>query len=216
MSTLACLVLVAAVALPGTAAAAGLEDLWSPQVLARIRDQSTLAPVVVPQATISDVFFDSEIGDANWGDSAAPYGLHTGDTIRIHGYLAAPRTGGPYPAIVVGHGHGGNADADLARVIAAFGYVVLSISGPRAGLSTGGPEDTDQAWITVEPAPSYSYLYHYIYAGMRALTLMEHLAAQPGNPYRIDATRLGVMGASMGGQFTSERAAWGTKQSALS
>ena len=86
--------------------------------------------------------------------------------------------------------------------LAAFGYVALSIDGPGQGLSTG-PPDTEQGWISVEqimnvPAPYVSYLYHYTYAGMRALTLFEKLSGVFLNPFRIDRTRLGVMGASMG------------------
>jgi hypothetical protein len=34
--------------------------------------------------------------------------------------------------------------------VARFGYVVLSIDGPRAGEATGGPEDTEKTWISVE------------------------------------------------------------------
>jgi cephalosporin-C deacetylase-like acetyl esterase len=133
--------------------------------------------------------------------------VHTGDTIRIHGYVATPASGGPYPALVIGHGHGGSGSPELAIALAALGYAALSIDGPRAGLSTGGPEDTEQAWISVEeamnvPSPEVGYLYHYAYAGMRALTVFEQLALLPGNPFRIDPTRLGVVGASMGGQFT--------------
>jgi cephalosporin-C deacetylase-like acetyl esterase len=182
-------------------------DLWTPEVLQKIRDPSTLNLQVVPQTGFVEIFFDSEIGDAKWADSGPPHEVHTGGTIRIHGFLAAPASGGPYPALVLGHGHGGHGDADTARAIAAFGYVVLSISGPNAGLSTGGPRDTEQAWISVEetlnqPSPEVSYLYHYAYAGMRALTVLEALGAVPENPLRIDSTRLGVIGASMGGQFT--------------
>jgi dienelactone hydrolase len=71
-----------------------------------------------------------------------------------------------------------------------------------SGQSTGGPEDTEQAWISVEPSANYSYLYHYAYAGMRGLTLLEGLAGLPFNLLRIEKNNLGVMGASMGGQFT--------------
>jgi dienelactone hydrolase len=187
--------------MPARVAAQAPGDLWTP-VLDKIRDRSTLNPVVVPQLGYSEVFFDSEIGDANWGDSGEPYDVHTGGTIRIHGYLAAPAFGGPYPAIVIGHGHRGRGDPDLARTVAALGYVALAIDGPQAGLSTGGPQDTEQAWVSVEPSPDYGFLYHYAFAGMRALTLLQRLADAPGNPFRIDAGRLGVMGASMGGQFT--------------
>jgi len=47
-----------------------------------------------------------------------------------------------------------------------------------------------------------SYLYQYAYAGMRALTLLDFLSRLPFNPFRIDRTTFGVIGASMGGQFT--------------
>jgi dienelactone hydrolase len=182
-------------------------DLWTPEVLQKIRDPHTLNLSIVPRSGYAEISFDSEIGDARWADSVRPYRVHKGGTIRIHGYLATPSSGGPYPALVVGHGHGGHGDADTARVISAFGYAAFSISGPNAGLSTGGPRDTEQAWISVEerrniPSPDVSYLYHYAYAGMRALTALEALATIPGNPFRIDATKLGVAGASMGGQFT--------------
>jgi len=182
-------------------------DLWKPDVLHKIRNTHTLNAQVIPRTGYAEVFFDSEIGDAKWGDSEPPYAVHTGDTIRIHGYLATPGTAGPYPALVVGHGHGGSGSADLARTLAAFGYVVLSIDGPRAGQSTGGPEDTEQAWISVEevmnrPSPEVGFLYHYAYAGMRGLTLLDALSRWPSNPFRIDRERFGVVGASMGGQFT--------------
>ncbi len=108
-------------------------DLWPPATIAKIEDRSTLNLQVIPQGNYWEVFFDSEIGEAKWADSAPPYAVHTGDTIRIHGYLAMPSSGGPYPAIVVGHGHGGSGDPNLARAVAAFGYVALSIDGPRAG-----------------------------------------------------------------------------------
>ncbi len=202
--SLAC-ALVVLFLVPAAAAAqapSAIADLWTPAVKARIRNRSTLNPSFVPGAGYTEVFFDSEIGEANWGDSAPPWDVHTGGTIRIQGYMAVPAGTGPFPAVVIGHGHGGSAELDLARVVAAFGYVALSISGPEAGGSTGGPEDTEQAWITVEPSPDYGFLYHYAYAGMRALTLFEALAAVPGNPFKIDPARLGVMGASMGGQFT--------------
>jgi hypothetical protein len=182
-------------------------DLWTPAVLEKIRDRTTLNPQLILRPGYVEVFFDSEIGEATWADSEPPYEIHTGDTIRIHGYLAAPVIGGPYPGIVIGHGHGGHGSAELAIAVAAFGYVALSIDGPRAGLSTGGPQDTAQAWISVEkvmnePSPAVSYLYHYAYAGMRALTLLDELSRIPFNPLRIDRTNFGVIGASMGGQFT--------------
>ncbi len=182
-------------------------DLWTPAVLEKIRDRTTLNPQIIPRPGYFEVFFDSEIGEATWADGGPPYEVHSGDTIRIHGYLATPAIGGPYPGIVIGHGHRGHGSAEVALAVAALGYVALSIDGPRAGQSTGGPQDTEQAWISVEevmnvPSPAVSYLYHYVYAGMRALTLLDDLSQLPFNPLRIDQTNFGVIGASMGGQFT--------------
>ena len=200
-------VAVSLVALGGPAFAQAPQDLWTPDVLQKIRDRSTLNLQIVPRAGFFEVFYDSEVGDAKWADSEEPYAVHTGDTVRIHGYLAAPLDEGPHPALVIGHGHGGHGDPEVALAVAALGYVGFSIDGPNAGLSTGGPRDTDQAWLSVEevqnqPAPEVSYLYHWAYAGMRALTVLEALAAEPSNPFRVDPSRLGVAGASMGGQFT--------------
>jgi hypothetical protein len=193
-------------ALPAAAAAEGPLDMFPPETMAKIQDRSTLDPSVVRHRGWSEVFFDSETGDAKWADSKEPYEVHTGGTIRIHGYLAAPPFGGPYPAVVVGHGHAGQGSKDVALALAALGYVVLSIDGPGVGGSTGGPEDTPQAWISVEeelnvPSPTVSYLYHYAYAGMRALTLLDALSRLPFNPFHIDRSRFGVIGASMGGQL---------------
>jgi dienelactone hydrolase len=83
-------------------------------------------------------------------ESQPPCQLQQSDTIRIHGYLATPLVGKPHPAIVIGHGHRARGSLELAKAVARFGYVVLSIDGPRAGETTGGPEDTEQAWISVE------------------------------------------------------------------
>jgi cephalosporin-C deacetylase-like acetyl esterase len=180
-------------------------DLWSANTQVRIRDGSTLNYSITARAGYFEVYFDAN-NNATWADAVAPYAIHTGGQIRIHGYLASPMVGGPYPAIVIGHGHHGHGSPEEAMLLASFGYVALSIDGPGQGLSTG-PPDTEQGWISVEeamnvPAPYVSYLYHYAYAGMRALTLFEKLSDLFLNPFRIDRTRLGVIGASMGGQFT--------------
>jgi dienelactone hydrolase len=178
-------------------------DLWTDQVISEIRDRSTLELSVSLQIDHADVFFTSNPA-ASWFEEIPPYAEHRNEKIRIHGILVyPPPLVGPRPALVIGHGHGGHADLLAAQAVAALGYVAFYIDGPQAGLSTGGPKDNDQAWISVDKGPQYGFLYHYSYAGMRALTALEELAAQPGNPYRIDATRFGVLGASMGGIFTS-------------
>lgn len=188
------------------AAQSAPHDLWTSAVLATIRDVSTLRLELIPRDGYFELFYDSEAGDAKWADAEPPYAIHRGQTIRIHAYLAVPRADGPRPAIVIGHGHGGHGDSATAMAVAALGYVALSFDGPGQGQSTG-PRDTEQAWISVEeqqnsPAPEVSYQYHWAYAGMRALTVLEALASIPMNPLRIDSGKLAIAGASMGGQLT--------------
>ncbi len=178
-------------------------DLWTPQVMSRIRDRSTLELSVTARDGYYDVFFTSN-PSAGWFEDQPPYTEHRNEKIRIHAYLTVPPYGsGPAPALVLGHGHTGQADRSLAQMIATLGYVCLAIDGPRAGQSTGGPRDTSQAWISVDKGPEYSFLYHWAYAGMRALTALEELAAASGNPYKIDGSRFGMLGASMGGLLTT-------------
>jgi cephalosporin-C deacetylase-like acetyl esterase len=177
-------------------------DLWTDQVIGAIRDRSTLELTVSVQTDYADVFFTSNPA-ASWFDEKPPYAEHQNEKIRIHGILVYPPLGAPRPALLIGHGHGGHASLLAAQAVAGLGYVAFYIDGPQAGLSTGGPKDADQAWISVDKGPQYGFLYHYAYAGMRALTALEELAAQPGNPYRIDTTRFGVLGASMGGILTT-------------
>lgn len=177
-------------------------DLWTKEVIADIRNRSTLELSVAHHLGYLDVFFTSN-PSASWFEEKPPYTEHKNEKIRIHGFLAYPLFGGPGPALVIGHGHRGKADVRTALAVAALGYVAFFIDGPQAGESTGGPKDDNQAWISIDKGPQYGYLYHYAYAGMRALTALEELAALSGNPYRIDTTRFGVLGASMGGIFTT-------------
>jgi cephalosporin-C deacetylase-like acetyl esterase len=202
-----CLLLLVLLSSPSsrTCAQSAPLDLWSSSTQLTIRDKSTLHYSITARTGYFEVYFDSN-NNATWADGVPPYAIHTGGRIRIHGYLASPLVGGPYPAIVIGHGHHGRGSPEEAMLLASLGYVALSIDGPGQGLSTG-PPDTEQGWISVEkimnvPAPYVGYQYHYAYAGMRALTLFEKLSGLFLNPFRIDRTRLGVIGASMGGQFT--------------
>ncbi|HMC37081.1 MAG TPA: hypothetical protein VKK30_04360 [Actinomycetota bacterium] len=80
-------------------------DLWTEQVMAKIRDRRTLDVEIIPRVGYFEVFYNAEVGDADWADSHPPYAVHRGDTIRIHAYLASPLVGGPYPGIVIGHSH---------------------------------------------------------------------------------------------------------------
>lgn len=98
--------------------------------------------------------------------------------VRLAAYLALPAGAGPHPAVVLLHGCGGFHAQMLfwADQLSLWGYVVLAVDsfGPR-GISVrcGG--------FGEQPADSYAAL-HY-------------LATRPF----VDATRVAVMGFSMGG-----------------
>src|SRR2546430_10484314 len=87
--------------------------------------------LVAPAARVSIFVFSSRRRhtrfDCDWSSDVCSSDL---GHIRIHGYLASPLFGGPYPAIVIGHGHHGHGNPNEAMLLAAFGYVALSIDGP--------------------------------------------------------------------------------------
>jgi hypothetical protein len=93
-------------------------DLWSSDTQLRIRDGSTLNYSITARIGYFEVYFDSN-NNATWADAVPPYAIHTGGQIRIHGYLASPMVGGPYPAIVIGHGHHGSGSPEEAMLLAS-------------------------------------------------------------------------------------------------
>ena len=74
-------------------------DLWSSETQQTIRDGSTLNYSITARTGYFEVYLDSN-NDATWADAGPPYAIHTGGHIRIHGYLASPLAGGPYPVAV--------------------------------------------------------------------------------------------------------------------
>src|SRR5437762_3277606 len=181
-----CLLLLALLGSPSsrTFAQSAPLDLWSSNTQLIIRDKSTLNYSITARIGYFEVYFDSN-NNATWADAVAPYAIHTGGKIRIHGYLASPMIGGPYPAIVIGHGHHGSGNPNEAMLLAALGYVALSIDGPGQGLSTG-PPDTEQGRISVEkimnvPAPYVSYYYtrNGLQSGLDYLNTISNFCTDP-------------------------------------
>ena len=99
-----------------TFARSGPLDLWSSDIQLTIRDRSTLNYSITARPGYFEVYFDSN-NNATWADGVPPYAIHTGGQIRIHGYLASPLVGGPYPAIVIGHGHHGHGSPEEAMAM---------------------------------------------------------------------------------------------------
>src|SRR4029453_19363921 len=59
-------------------------DLWSSNTQLRIRDRSTLNYSITARTGYFEVYFDSN-NNATWAHAVAPYAIHTGGKIRIHG-----------------------------------------------------------------------------------------------------------------------------------
>lgn len=106
--------------------------------------------------------------------------------VVIHAYLALPAKTRPAPAMVMGTG-----DTDSgAEFCRKHGVATLVIDRPGTGESTG-PEDDYVNWVRFED-PRESWMWHYVNAALRAVTL---LSALP----EVDPDRIGITGSSRGG-----------------
>jgi dienelactone hydrolase len=118
--------------------------------------------------------------------------------IRIQGYLAVPP--GAYadhsrPAVILAHGLGWHGTAQEAvEVCRNIDVVALSISAPGLGGSEGAaarPDDTRPLFATV-PDVRQSWLYAYVHAILRAVTVVQTLR-------QTDPRGVVLSGVSMGG-----------------
>ncbi|HXF05281.1 MAG TPA: acetylxylan esterase [Blastocatellia bacterium] len=168
---------------------ADIDAIWD---LAAIKDATTLnTEVVAPPSHVTvngvrlkvfQVMFDS------YPDPEAP--------VRVHGFVALPVNAEPrsLPAVVFGHGAGGQADEQLTRTLAALlSAAVISFSGPGQGRSTGRPS-TAENWLRTNPIQQ-SWLYQYAYSAMRAVTYLTTLT-------EVDPNRIAMTGVSAGGLMT--------------
>lgn len=168
---------------------ADIDAIWD---LAAITDTTTLnTEIVAPPSPVTvngvrlkvfQVMFDS------YPDPEAP--------VRVHGFVALPANAGPrsLPAVIFGHGAGGQADEQLARTLAALlSAAVISFSGPGQGRSTGRPS-TAENWLRTNPIQQ-SWLYQYAYSAMRAVTYLTTLP-------EVDPNRMAMTGVSAGGLMT--------------
>lgn len=114
--------------------------------------------------------------------------------------IAHPATAGKHPAILRLHGGGGSADIASAISSARLGYVclVLDIPGVAGGTvkspKSVGPWDKEPK-ITANPDPTHSGLFDAVLASIQAVYILKAEAD-------VDATKIGVAGASWGG-YTS-------------
>ena len=126
--------------------------------------------------------------------SSVPY---QGHPTRVFAYYAEPTNdSAPFPAVALVHGAGRGANADWALYWADRGYVALSMDlngdGPDGRLPDGGPGLADRFRSFTAEEIDQQWMYHAVAAVIRGCSL---LASRP----RVDATRIGVHGLSLGG-----------------
>jgi dienelactone hydrolase len=113
--------------------------------------------------------------------------------IRIKGVLARPTAPGRRPAVIVLHGLGAQAEPDVAVEIARnLGVVALAFSAPGLGGSEGEAvtfENPRPLFATV-PDVRGSWLYAYVFATLRAITVVQALPDVQG-PVVLSGTSLG-------------------------
>lgn len=128
---------------------------------------------------------------------------YRGKPTRVFAYYARPAAGdGPFPAMVLVHGGGGQAFPEWAKLWAERGYCALAIdfagNGPgRKRLEDGGPNqgDAEKFGAFDDSNIRDMWTYHAIAAIIRGHSL---LAAQK----EVDANRIGITGISWGGYLT--------------
>jgi drug/metabolite transporter (DMT)-like permease/dienelactone hydrolase len=110
----------------------------------------------------------------------------SGGDVVIAAYVAVPAAKGPLPAMILGTGDA-ESGIEFAR---AHRVVTIVIDRPGVGESTG-PQDDYRNWVHFTD-PRESWMWHYITAALRAVTLA-------GTLPEVDPARIGITGGSRGG-----------------
>ncbi|MGQ9730742.1 MAG: EamA family transporter [Candidatus Zipacnadales bacterium] len=106
--------------------------------------------------------------------------------VIIAAYIALPATDAPVPAMVMGTGDAKSGE-EFCRT---HRVATVVIDRPGVGQSTG-PEDDYSNWVRFTD-PRESWMWHYVNAALRAVTLATTLP-------EVDPNRIGITGSSRGG-----------------
>lgn len=145
---------------------------------------------------------------------SAPY---KGEDTYVFGYLCTPdeRPENPLPAIVLIHGGGGTAFADLAHYWATRGYVAFSIDveGRVPGEGGGVTKNTtridsplphgpkNMSWADSEKPYDEQWMYHAIAAVVSSVTFLSNMP-------EVDPAKIGCLGISWGSVVISNAAVY--------
>lgn len=124
----------------------------------------------------------------------------------IRGWYAVPAAPGPHPGLVVYHGYNWSFEGGIHDIVnwALHGYATF-------GMLTRGQQGSEDnavshlghyaGWMTKGILDKDTYYYRHVY--MDAILALQAIALQPD----VDASRIGVTGASQGGGLTLAAAA---------
>jgi dienelactone hydrolase len=135
---------------------------------------------------VQDVWYESE-----------PF---EGKPTRVFAYVGKPEGAGPFPAVVLVHGGGGEAFRDWADHWAKRGYVSIAMDtagkGPKkAANPDGGPRQDDGVKFRTDAAGGDMWTYHAVAAAIRGHSLLLSLP-------EVDKSKTALTGISWGGYLT--------------
>ena len=126
------------------------------------------------------------------------------DDSEIFAVVAAPKSPGKHPGMLVLHGGSGSAEVDKAMAWAQRGYVAVApdlpgIADPKKLIETKGRWNSlkygEGRWVA-NPDASASVIFDAVLSAMKSLYL---LRSQPD----VDVSHIGVVGISWGGYMTT-------------
>lgn len=182
------LVMRPAIATADDTSQGGKRPQTGPWVVARLLDTPIKATYGAKKGLVQEVYYDAE-----------PY---QGHPTQVFAYYARPEGRGPFPAMLLVHGGGGQAFAEWAEMWARRGYAALAMdlngSGPDGKrLPDGGP-----------PADHEHKLHAFRNDGVRDMWTYQAVAAvlrghaMLESRTEVDPNRVGITGISWGGYLT--------------
>lgn len=123
-----------------------------------------------------------------------------GKPTRVFAYVGKPEGAGPFPAVVLVHGGGGEAFRDWSNHWAKRGYVSIAMDtagkGPKKSANPdGGPAQDDVVKFRTDAAPGEMWTYHAVAAAIRGHSLLLSLP-------EVDKSKTALTGISWGGYLT--------------
>ncbi|MDQ1256429.1 MAG: hypothetical protein QG656_1025, partial [Candidatus Hydrogenedentes bacterium] len=167
----------AAFEMPFTATGESEARVWQEKARTRLLD------LVEAQNPRTDKPLDVEIGPAEdkEGYSQADLRFTGNEGDRIEATLTVPKGGGPFPAIVTLHGHGGNR---------------FKVHDPETEYRGFAADYARRGFVTLSPTLGHcTYAANQLWNLMRLVDVVETLPS-------VDRDRIGVAGLSMGGEWT--------------